>query len=648
MALKQEEKSWVWLKIGLFFAVVISAAYLTGMFSTLQFRLHDPLYGRSSEPLKNIIILAIDDASLQEIGRWPWDRKVFADLLSKLSEAKVVGIDIIFSESSNKESDKMLADAIASAGNVVLSVEYTFFEKQGDVTVGRNVLLPLPELRADAAGMGAINLVTDADGITRSANTNIKGDYQLFAEVVAESIVKTAIPKENRLLLNMLGQRGTFKTIPITDVLNARIDTAIFRDAIVFVGATAPDLHDDHLAPTSAGVPVPGVEIQASLVQMMLTKKYLSLEPAWLVVFLVFIASLGVSFLLSRFNAWIVAAACVLGLLAYLFVVVLLFQKGILVDMIFFPLAVVLSYGGNLVHLYRSERRQKARIIDAFSKYVAPEIIDELFKHPEKLKLGGERRNMTIMFSDIRGFTTLSEKLSPEQLVAVLNEYLTAMTDIIMESRGVVDKYIGDAIMAFWGAPLEQKDHPVRACDASLAMIEKLQVLQKKWQSEGVPSFDIGVGINTGDAVVGNMGSNQRFDYTCMGDTVNLASRLEGLNKEYGTHILVSESTRKQLPDAFVARELDYVRVKGKKEPITIYELVGKGKIAEKTHKAITLFGTGLKKYRKTEFKKAIEDFEKAAELGDAPSKIYIERCEHFIKEHPGNAWDCVWVMKTK
>ena len=641
----RQEKYWECLKIGAVVALILSAAYLLGVFSTYQFRLHDPLYG-GIEPLANFVILAIDDKSLQEIGRWPWDRKVFAELISKLKTAKVIGVDVVFSEPSNSESDALLGAAIRDSGKVILAVEYTSFEKNGDLISGRNPLVPVPEL--SGARRGIINLITDADGITRAANTRISGDYALFGEVIARSVVDVDVPRENHFLINMIGAKGSFKTVSISDVLSGKVDESIFNDAVVFIGATAPDLHDDHMAPTSSGVPVPGVEIQANIVQTILTKKYLHYQPRWTVVLAITAAALAVAVLIMLYNPWVVAAFCFFLLVGYLVLVVVLFSSGILVDMIFFPLAVILSYGSNLVHLYRAERRQKMQIIDAFGKYVSPEIVSELMQHPEKLTLGGERRELTIYFSDIRGFTTLSEKLSPEQLVALLNEYLTAMTDIIMSHRGIVDKYIGDAVMAFWGAPLPQKNHAVLACGAALEMMEKLKSLQPVWMKKGFPLVECGMGINTGNAVIGNMGSSQRFNYTCMGDTINLGSRLEGLTKEYGVGILISEATRRKLPKEFIVREVDTVKVKGKKEPIIIYELAGKVRIDAKKQKIISYFESGLKKYRSTKFKEAISDFEKSAQLGDKTSEIFIERCHHFIKEHPGNAWDCVWVMKTK
>ena len=216
------------------------------------------------------------------------------------------------------------------------------------------------------------------------------------------------------------------------------------------------------------------------------------------------------------------------------------------------------------------------------------------------INLGGEKRNITIFFSDIRGFTTISEKLKPEELVHLLNEYLTEMTTIITDDEGLVDKYMGDAIMSFWGAPLEQPNHAEMACSSSLKMMKKLKELQNKWKKEGIPSFDIGIGLNSGEAIVGNMGSSNRFDYTAMGDSVNLASRMEGLNKIYGTNIIITENTQKVVKDKFETRKLDVVQVKGKKKPVYIYELIfEKDKLSKKHRDFVKLYEESLELYFK-------------------------------------------------
>jgi len=233
-----------------------------------------------------------------------------------------------------------------------------------------------------------------------------------------------------------------------------------------------------------------------------------------------------------------------------------------------------LTYSMLVTYRVVNEQQEKKYIRQTFSKFVSKSVVDELLRDPSKIKLGGDKKILTVLFSDIRGFTSISEKLTPEELVEHLNIYLQGMTDIVINTDGTLDKYIGDAIMAFWGAPIEMSDHSLKACRAALEMMEALKVMNHKWEKEGKPILDIGIGINTGDMVVGNMGSSSRMDYTLMGDNVNLGSRLEGTNKFYGTNIIISEFTYQYVKDDVIARELDLIRVKGKALPVKIYELI--------------------------------------------------------------------------
>ncbi|MEK6874495.1 MAG: adenylate/guanylate cyclase domain-containing protein [Nanoarchaeota archaeon] len=643
------------ISTGLIVVSVLSLLYMFGAFESLSQRMHDPLFGEE-QPLPNIIILSIDDTSLQEIGRWPWNRSVFAELLTHLRTARAVGFDVMFAEIS--PDDKDFATALNNHGKVILAQEYTLFEMRGDTVTGKHALTPVPDLRDAAASLGIINVITDTDGITRAVNTNIQTNVSLFAQTLAHTLRNVDAPKTNRLLIKFIGSPKTFHTIPIADVLKDRIDDDVFNDSIILIGATASDLHDTYLVPTSQGIGMSGVEIHANLLQTILLESYLVSLPWWAIILCVFILSLIVSLCIARFHAWIAALISAILLFFYVSISVVLFEHLILTDLVFAPASIVISYAANLVNLFIREKKQKKEIFDAFNKYVSPAIINELLKHPEKLRLGGEKRTITIFFSDIRGFTSISEKLSPTALVDLLNEYLTAMTDIIMKHDGVVDKYMGDAIMAFWGAPLNQPNHAKSACTSALEMMEKLEELQNKWNKEGIPLLHIGIGLNTGPAVVGNMGSDKRFDYTCMGDTINLGSRLEGLNKEYGTSIIISESTRDALllsmqgdqENIFILRELDRVQVKGRAEPLTIYELVKrKSEIDKKRQQAFLCFASGLALYREKKFEKAIVIFEKTNKIcTDKTAKIYIDRCKYLQEHPPEENWNGVWVMKTK
>jgi adenylate cyclase len=290
-----------------------------------------------------------------------------------------------------------------------------------------------------------------------------------------------------------------------------------------------------------------------------------------------------------------------------------------------------------VVVYYRSEERSRKWITSLFGKYVSPMVIDNLIKNPESIKLGGEKRDITVFFSDIRGFTSISERLEPEELVHILNEYLTEMTSIIIKNQGLVDKYMGDAIMAFWGAPLEQTDHAEMACLSSLEMIDKLRELQSRWKKKGLPSFDIGIGLNSGEAIVGNMGSKSRFDYTAIGDNVNLASRMENLNKVYSTSIILTENTYKIIKDKFETRKLDIVKVKGREKPILIYELLSqKGGLSEKHREFVKLYERGFELYLNKKWREAIRSFQAALKLiDDKACRMFIERCKEFLKNPP-------------
>ena len=307
-------------------------------------------------------------------------------------------------------------------------------------------------------------------------------------------------------------------------------------------------------------------------------------------------------------------------------------------------------YLGIAIYRYVKEEREKKKIRGAFQYYLTASVINEMLKDPTNLKLGGDKKDLSVLFSDIRGFTTISEKLTPEELVRLLNEYLTAMTNIVFKYEGLLDKYMGDAIMAVFGAPLDQPDHARRACLTALEMMEDLHKLQKKWEAEGRPILNIGIGINTGDMVVGNMGSEMRFDYTVMGDMVNLGSRLEGINKEYGSNIILSEFTYNVVQDSVSCRELDWVRVKGKNKPVKIFELLGEKKDEGNWKDLITNFEKGLMLYREAKWDEAIESFQRVLTIraDDFASSMYIERCKSLKEQPPPQPWDGVFTMTKK
>jgi len=284
--------------------------------------------------------------------------------------------------------------------------------------------------------------------------------------------------------------------------------------------------------------------------------------------------------------------------------------------------------------------------------YLSPEFVNILVKKPQLLFLGGVERELTILFSDLQGFTTLSEGLSPTELVALLNEYLDGMTRILLGHGGTLDKYEGDAIMAFWGAPLEQEDHAQRAVTAALEMWRFSENLSREFQQQGKPPIKTRIGLNTGRAVVGNIGSQKRFNYTIIGDEVNLASRLEGANKQYGTYLMISEATYLMVKNHFLVRELDVLRVQGKERPVKVYQVIGtlQQPCPHDIEEMLPLYNKGLSAYRRREWEESLVLFGQAAAVkkGDGPSMTYMDRCRFFLENPPDDEWDGVFSLKTK
>ncbi len=315
-------------------------------------------------------------------------------------------------------------------------------------------------------------------------------------------------------------------------------------------------------------------------------------------------------------------------------------------------LALALPYAGTATSYVVFEQRHARFLRGAMGRYLSPSVMEEIVQRPELLRLGGEKREMTVLFSDIRGFTTFSEQLDPQELVTLLNEYLTAMTEVVYRYDGVLDKYMGDALMAFWNGPVSQPDHARRACLTSLDMLETLHVLHDRWQARGIPPLNMGIGLNSGPMSVGNMGSDTRFDYTVMGDAVNLGSRLEGTNKEYHTNIVISQSTLDQVKDqGFVVRFLDLVAVKGKAQPVAVYELMGRaGQFGRFAPELLATYERGIQLYHAQEFADATIAFREVLEHcpDDGPSTMYLERCQDLQEAPPPQDWDGVYVMTHK
>ncbi len=417
-------------------------------------------------------------------------------------------------------------------------------------------------------------------------------------------------------------------------------------------GATATGIYDLRVTPFEENYP--GVETHANMLDNLLRQDYLKTNPKeeYIMPFIIFAIGILFSFVVSHFGAISGLIITILSLISvYLIDVFLIFPKGTVVTILFPIFTLFILYTFLTFFKYFTEERKKQQLKGTFQKYVSPEIVNEILKDPSKLELGGMKQEMTVFFSDIRGFTTISEKLDPKALSDLLNHYLTPMTEIIFQNSGTLDKYMGDAIMAFFGAPVISDQHASQACSAALLQIKKLFELQKIYEEQGLPMIDIGIGINTGEMSVGNMGSETVRNYTVMGDSVNLGSRLEGINKQYGTRIIISEFTAAQISsEQFLFREIDWVKVKGKNEPVKIFELMAEGVVSEEIQARVQHFNAGFAYYHEQKWNDAVTEFNQALsyDASDHCSQLYIKRCQDYMKESPGQDWDGVFTMTTK
>lgn len=687
---------------------------------------------------ERIVIVDIDEKSLAEIGRWPWNRIYVAELLDKLIgpyNVTLVGFDVVFAEpdessglkilqelgkneladikeyrdvvadlESQLDYDKLLSksiknhpvvmgyyfnDAMTSAGSTITGVlpkpafhRDTFDNKNVQARRASGYNANIKILQDAALAAGHFSPWIDNDGVIRRIPMVIEYQgnyYESLSLVMARvllgveqtkpvfeegydadyaaleklSLEYLDIPVDKNLqaIIPYRGKERSFPYVSATDVIHGRVDKKILQDAVVLVGTTAPGLFD--LRTTPVQKQYAGVEIHANLIAGILDQN-IKQSPAYVD---------GIEFIQLLF------IGCLLTLLLPLlspvsaaFATLLVSMITIVFNMMFWqyanwvmPLAAILLlifmiFIANMIYGFFIERRGKLQIASTFGQYIPPDLINEMNFNPDSYTLEAENREMTVLFSDIRGFTTISEGLTPAQLSELMNAYLTPMTKIIHENRGTIDKYIGDAVMAFWGAPLENPQHARHALKASMDMLERLNALRLEFIERGWPEIRIGVGLHTGMMSVGNMGSEFRLSYTVLGDAVNLGSRLEGLTKSYGVELIVSETTKAAVPE-YVYREIDIVKVKGKDKPIGIYEPIAlEEEITESELIELKKSDEAISAYRN-------QDWERARLLlqelqGVSPERklysIYLERIDDFMNYPPPSDWDGVFVHTTK
>lgn len=536
--------------------------------------------------------------------------------------------------------------------------------------------LSLPEFVDAANSAGYVSFVPQVDGVVRWVPMVMQlGEYlfpplslQILKEATQLNLAVRIAPfgvdgvklgdslfptsEKGDFLVNYFGPAFTFKHFSASDVLDGKIGKKELQNKIVLVGGTAAGIHDIHTSPY--GPLYPGVEVHANIIENLVQQDFI-VRPEWLRILdflMILVSGILLGLISTYFRAYAMAVMLLLGIGGYLGADYYLYtQKGLWINTIYPIFTQIFVYSGITVFKFGFEEREKRFIRGAFSQYLAPAVVDQLMDNPELLKLGGERKELTAFFSDVAGFSTISEDLQPEELVDLLNHYLTEMTDIIIKYEGTVDKFEGDAIIAFFGAPIPYEDHARRTCLVALEMQECLAQLREGWRKEGKHELFMRIGINTGPMVVGNMGSKSRMDYTMMGDSVNLAARLEGVNKQYRTYTMISDSTYQQVKEDIEVRELDLIRVVGKKEPVRIYEVLAKkGELNEKFQKILPVFNKGLDHYRNRRWEESIQCMEEVLTIDDedGPSLTYFERCITFQAQPPADDWDGVFGMTTK
>lgn len=643
-----------------------------------------------------IKLILLDQASLDWAQRengwgWPWPREVYGAISAfcQRGGARVLALDLLFTEPSiyGVPDDEAMGEALQAGPPAILPVlpgghldawpEFmqrpSFDIDLPGATEPTHLLFPVQEVAAGARAAGHVAGVPDADGVFRRIAPFCRFDgvdipaLGLAAWLTAQSgpssvkastgrlqIGDKIVPLDGRgnTILRFRGRDGLPEAVSAAAVIQSELrlrdeetpslSPEVFKDCYVFVGCSAPALLD--LRPTPVNPKCPGVVLHAAFVDNLITDSFIAKAGAPVVVLGVLLTAVGAALSLTYGGRWWQAGPLsIVWLGAPMLVGFGAYARGWWWPIAIHETAAGLALVGALAMNYWAEGRQKAFIKQAFRHYLSGDVIEKILRDPKHLQLGGEKRELTIMFTDLAGFSTFSEKLGPVELTTLLNDYLSEMTDIIMEEGGTLDKYEGDAIIAFWNAPLEQSDHAVRACRAALRCQRRLAELRDAYLERTGALLRMRVGLNTGPVVVGNMGSSKRFNYTILGDAANLAARLEGANKAFGSETMVSESTWRLASADFIGRALADLRVVGRRSAVSVYELTGLATDAPPTE--WETFAAGMALFRDGDFAKAAEMFQSLPD--DPAAQQYARRCAELTANRPAS-WDGVWELTQK
>ncbi|MBN2316810.1 MAG: adenylate/guanylate cyclase domain-containing protein [Sedimentisphaerales bacterium] len=652
-------------------------------------------FSQREELSPQVKLILLDQASLdwalkENAWGWPWPREVYGAISAFCTRggAKVLSFDLLYTEPSvfGVSDDEAMGQALSEGVPTILAVQpggsrETWPEymprpvlkiNQPPGTDATHLLFPVREVAVGAKAAGHVKGVPDRDGVFRRVSPFCRFDdvdipaLGLSAWLTDQNAVEIkAIPgqlhlddktipldRNDHAILRFKGKGDVSEAVSAAAVIQSEIrlrseetptiSPEIFKDCYVFVGCSAPALLD--LRPIPINPKCPGVVLHATFVDNLVTDSFIAESALSWVILGVMATTIAAALSLTYGGRWFQAGPLsVVWLGIPVLVGFVAYAKGYWWPVVAQEVGAGLALVGALVVNYWVEGRQKAFIKQAFRHYLSGEVIEKIILDPKHLQLGGEKRELTILFTDLAGFSTFSERLGPVELTALLNDYLSEMTDIILAEGGTLDKYEGDAIIAFWNAPLEQPDHAVRACRAILRCQRRLAELRDEYVKRTGAELHMRAGLNTGDVVVGNMGSRKRFNYTILGDAANLASRLEGANKAFGTKVMISESTWSKVSNSFCGRKLADLRVVGRKTAVAVYELTGfEGETAAPGWEQ---FADGLARFSAGDFEGAKNVF---SQLPDDPAaQRYAHRCEQFIA-HPPDSWNGVWELTEK
>lgn len=632
--------------------VIAALVSLTPAWKQVELKLLDSMTVASA-PNKSVFpitVVGIDEASFSELGlQWPWPRRLHAELVDRLAEAgaAVIVFDIVFAEPSTREDDRRFAEAISRAGNVVLAADRVYRESS---SVRQWLRLDPHQSFMDAgaqAGLATVSL--DRDLVVRQMPESADSLWRtvIVRLIRAHPEITPNLGISPGSLIRYAGGDHTFPYVSYHEIVKptGSVPADFFKDQVVLIGRdvkASPDAEsaqaDLFATPflASTGWLMPGAEVHANIIETALGRNAIARLPEGVVAALLALVAAASAATMRRWRPFwsALAGAAIAGVIgaaawgAFL-------QWNLWVPVASALAVIPLMYVSLGGWSYVAEQLRRRELTRVFSLYVTPQVVDYMIAHPERINLGGERREITLMFTDLKGFTTISEKHTPEQVTHLVNRHFTAMTDVILEHQGTVVQFIGDAIMAFWGAPLDDADHAYRTVAAAVAMQKGMAALRAEFAREGLPPIYMRVGIHTGSVLVGNLGSAKRFGYTAVGDDVNLAARLEGINKLYGTGIMVSGDTARRIEGRIALRPVDRVIVKGKSQAIEVFTPCDDPRIVELTQQAIGAF-------RSQEWDAAESCVRELLALvpDDGVAALYLERIPKFRAAPPAAKWD--------